>query len=160
MNFHLFLEKTNRIIAPIGMVALVIMMTVVSINVILRIFFGLPIFGTVEVVELTGVIFLSLIFAYTQFKGENIYVEIVIDRLPQRLQTITNSLTMFLNLVIIAVLVWAGSIRALETVRFHEVTPIFRISQALFRFCWVFGCVILFLVLLEQFSQYILRMKK
>jgi TRAP-type C4-dicarboxylate transport system permease small subunit len=155
-----FLEGMNRVLVRIGMWAILVMMSVVSLNVIGRAFFRYPIFGTVEIVELAGVIFVSLILAYTQFQRENITVNALIDKLPPRLQAITNCFTQFLNLVVIAALVWTGSVRALEMLRVGEITAIFRIPQYPFRFVWVFGCIVLLAVLVAQFVESLVKVIK
>ncbi len=155
-----FLEGMNRVLVRIGMWAIVIMMTVVSLNVIGRAFFRAPLFGTVEIVELAGVIFVSCILAYTQFQRENITVNALIDVLPPRLRAITNCFTQFLSLAIIAALAWTGSVRAFEMLRVGEITAIFRISQAPFRFVWVFGCIVLLVVLIAQFIESLIKVIK
>jgi TRAP-type C4-dicarboxylate transport system permease small subunit len=160
MGFMRFLERMNRVLVPIGMGAILIMMVVVSLNVIGRAFFRAPVFGTVEIVELAGVIFVSFILAYTQLQGENIIVNIVVEKLPPRPHAIINSFTQFLSLVIVAALVWTGFVRAWEMVRVREITAIFRITQAPFRFVWVFGCITLFLVLIAQFIESLVKVVK
>ena len=160
MVFRRFLDRMNRVLVPIGMGAILTMMTVVSLNVIGRAFFRFPVFGTVEIVELAGVIFVSFILAYTQLQGENIIVTVLVDRLPPRLKAILNSFTQFLSLVIIAALGWTGFVRALEMARVKEITAIFRITQVPFRFVWVFGCVTLFLVLMAQFIESLIKVVK
>jgi len=155
-----FLDGMNRVLVRIGMWAILVMMTVVSLNVIGRAFFRAPVFGTVEIVELAGVIFVSCILAYTQFQRENITVNALVDSLPPRLQSITNCVTQFLNLLIVAALVWTGSVRALEMFRVGEITAIFRIPQAPFRFVWVFGCLTLLAVLITQFIESLVKVIK
>jgi len=155
-----FLEEMNRVLVRIGMWAILVMMTVVSLNVIGRALFRAPVFGTVEIVELAGVIFVSFILAYTQFQRENITVTALVDSLPPRLQAITTCFTQFLNLVIVAALVWTGSVRALEMLRVGEITAIFRIPQAPFRFVWVFGCLTLLAVLIAQFIESLVKVIK
>ena len=155
-----FLERMNRVLVPIGMGAILIMMTVVSLNVIGRAFFRAPVFGTVEIVELAGVIFVSFILGYTQLQGENIIVNFLVDKLPPTLKAIISSFTQFLSLVIVAALGWTGLVRALEMARVREITAIFRITQVPFRFVWVFGCITLFLVLMAQFIESLVKVVK
>ena len=155
-----FLEGMNRVLVRIGMWAIVIMMIVVSLNVIGRAFFRAPLYGTVEIVELAGVIFVSCILAYTQFQRENITVNALVDSLSPRLKALTNCFTQLLSLVIVAALVWTGSVRALEMLRVGEITAIFRIPQAPFRFVWVFGCLTLLAVLITQFIESLVKVIK
>jgi TRAP-type transport system small permease protein len=157
MMLRRFLQKMNRVLVPTGMGGLIIMMGVVSANVFGRIFFGAPVYGTVEIVGLTGVIFVSLILPYTQLQGENIIVNVLVDKLPPRLRAVTKCFTLFLSMAIVAALAWTGSVRAVEMTQAKEITAIFRIAQAPFRFVWVFGCVIFFAVLVAQFIESLLQ---
>jgi TRAP-type C4-dicarboxylate transport system permease small subunit len=159
MAFSRFLKRMNQVLVPVGMVAILVMMVVVSLNVIGR-FFGLPVFGTTEVVELAGVIMVSFILAYTQFDKQNVAATALIDKLSPRLQAIANSLTQLLTLVIVALLGWTGFVRAEEMLEAGEITAIFRIPQAPFRFVWVFGCLALFVVLIGQFAESIHKVIK
>ena len=159
-GFLRFLERTNRILVSIGMWALLVMMAIVSVNVIGRAFFSAPVFGTVEIVELAGVIFVSFILAYTQYQRENITVSALVEKLPPRLQAMTDLFTQVLNLVIVAALVLTGFVRAVEMARVGEITAIFRIPQAPFRFVWVFGCIILFAVFIAQFIESLVKVIK
>ena len=160
MVFERFLERMNLVLVPIGMGAILIMMIIVSFNVIGRAFFSAPVYGTVEIVELAGVIFVSFILAYTQLRGENIVVSAVVDKLPPRLRAVVNCLTHLLSLLIVAALVWTGYVRASETVHVNEITAIFRITQAPFRFAWVFGSITLLLVLIAQFIESLVKVVK
>ena len=47
MVFLRFIERVNRIITPIGLGALLIMMTVVVVNVLGRALFSAPLYGAV-----------------------------------------------------------------------------------------------------------------
>jgi TRAP-type C4-dicarboxylate transport system permease small subunit len=158
MTFSRFLERMNYVLVPIGMGAILLMMTVVSLNVTGR-FFGLPVFGTTEIVELSGVIMVSFILAYTQFDKQNVAATALIDKLSPKLQAITNSLTLFLTLVIVALLGWTGFVRAQEMLSAGEITAIFRVPQAPFRFIWVLGCISLLLVLIGQFIESLFKVR-
>ena len=110
MDFSRFMEKASRILAPIGIGAIVIMMTIVVINVLGRAIINTPLKGTVEMVEMLGVIMVSFIIAYTQYKKRNIIVGIVADRMPPRMRAIVDSFTMLVSLAVVACIVWATAV--------------------------------------------------
>jgi TRAP-type C4-dicarboxylate transport system permease small subunit len=151
MAYLRFLERINRVLAPIGIGAMLIMMTIVTLNVLGRAAINAPIFGTVEVVELSGVIMASFIIAYTQERRQNITVKIVVDRLPPRLQGAFDTVTLLIGLVFVGLIAWTSSAFGLQFP--EEMTDTFEVPRLPFRLIWVFGCVVLFLVLAGQFIQ-------
>src|SRR6218665_3709690 len=90
--------------------SLVLMMLHVTLVVLLKYFFKLPIPGTAEVVAayyMIGVVFLPL--AYIEVHGRPIMVEVFYDRLPQRLQAPLDVLGSALSLGFYAFLAWQST---------------------------------------------------
>ncbi|MCW5229989.1 TRAP transporter small permease subunit [Verminephrobacter eiseniae] len=90
--------------------SLVLMMLHVTLDVLLKYFFKLPIPGTAEVVAayyMIGVVFLPL--AYIEVHGRPIMVELFYDRLPQRLQAPLDMLGSALSLGFYAFLAWQST---------------------------------------------------
>ena len=153
MDLTRFLEKVGRILAPIGIGAMVIMMTVVVINVLGRAIINTPLKGTVEMVEMTGAIMVSFVIAYTQFKKHNIIVGIVADRMPPKMRAIVDCFTMILSLAVVIGILWTAYITAVEMTIAGEYTGIFETAKYPFRIVWVFGLFTLALFLLLQIIQ-------
>lgn len=158
--FVRFLEGLTRIFVPIGIGALMIMMTVVTFSVIGRAAFSAPIFGSVEVVEFTGLILVSLIAAYTQLKRSNIAVSILIDRMTPRLRQVFDIFTLILSLFIMVLLLWNGATYAVQTSNWGELTYVFEISTLPFRIIWLIGVASLCLVLFAQIIESLTKVVK
>jgi TRAP-type C4-dicarboxylate transport system permease small subunit len=160
MAFMRIMERITHAVTPIGLGALAIMMVVVVINVVGRAFFRAPLYGAVELVQITGAILVSFIAAYTQSKRSNVIVSIVIDKLSPGVQRILYVFTMFLSLVTVAALVWAAFSVALEMTLTREETGVFQVAQYPYRIVWVFGLAVLLFLLLAQFIESIGKVLK
>ncbi len=154
------MERANHFLAPVGIGAMLIMMTVVTLNVLGRAIFNAPIFGTVEVVELTGVFLASFIIGYTQLLRKNITIPILIDRMPARVRGALDSFALFVGMFIFAVLAWTGVTVAWGMAAGSEYTGVFEIAKWPFRLVWGFGCIFLFLVLAAQFVESLAKVVK
>jgi len=94
-----FIEKVVGVGAWFAAVACAVMLFLVVINAISR-FLWASIPGTLEVVEsLMGVVAVMML-AYTQAEKGHIGVELVLQRLPGRVQKVVNSITLLLALVL------------------------------------------------------------
>jgi len=142
-------------------VSLVIMMAAVVANVIGRIFFAAPVFGTVEIVSLGGVFLISFAIGYTEQKRRHIVIEILVRKLPQWLQSLFAVVIIFFSLGMVALLVWGGFWIALEDATTPGATTyVLHLNKAPFRFAWVVGCIVLCGFLLRHFIEALHRVRK
>ena len=81
------------------MTFVVVMMLTITVNVILRYAFQLPMRGIGEIVELMMVLLVFLALAYAAARGSNIAVTLVTSRLPKRPRVILGSITSFYAVV-------------------------------------------------------------
>ena len=152
-----FMERVTRVLTPIGLGALLIMMVAVVINVVGRALFRAPLYGTVEIVEITGTFLISFIAVYTQFKRGNISVGIVVDQMPPRAQGIIGIFGLLLCVGIVAVLAWAAFINAENMVRTNELTGIFEVPKYPLRYVWVFGLLVLWVMFLVHLIESLVK---
>lgn len=158
MAYMRFLERLSKILSWVGMGVLLVMMAVITLNVLTRAIFNTPIYGTVELASLTGVIMVSLIFAYTQLLRQNVIVSIVVDRMTRRLRQIFDLFTLLISMAFVGLVVWTSGAFAL---RFrHEITEVFEISSFPFRTIFALGCLVLFVVLVGQFAESLVKLVK
>ncbi len=158
MTYLQFMDKVNRVLVPIGMGALMIMIAVVTVNIIGRATINAPIYGTVEIVEITQCIAASLILAYTQFMKQNIIVNIVVDTMKPRLRAGFDLFAMFLSVVFVALMAWTSTNYALQVT--GETTNVFQITRLPFRLIFAFGSMVLFFVLAGQFVESLVKVVK
>lgn len=71
-----------------------------------RYFFQRPITGSSELIEIGMLLLVFLAVGYTTLERSHVRVTILLFRLSERTQAIWNSLTSFLSLVIVAMMVW------------------------------------------------------
>lgn len=149
-------EKLNYIInwmseasAFIAGFATVAMVVIVTINMILRKVFNLPIPGFYDIVGLLGIVFFSFGIVYAAVKGAHVSVRILIDRVPEQYQRVLG----FFNRIIIAVfsglLAYAGVSVVWEQWLIGEGTTDLKIPLIPFRLVIVLAFVMLVIVILS-----------
>jgi TRAP-type C4-dicarboxylate transport system permease small subunit len=155
MSFWLNLDRvTTRVAIVVSGASLIIMMAAVVANVVGRIFFASPIYGSVEIVGLGGVFLISFAVGYTEQKRTHIVIRILVNKLPQRLQSLFVVFILFFSLGIVALLAWGGFRIGLEDATTPGATTyVLHLNKAPFRFAWVLGCIVLFGFLLHHFIE-------
>jgi TRAP-type C4-dicarboxylate transport system permease small subunit len=93
----------------IGSAFLLAMMVLIVANIIYRMT-GHVIKGSYELSELFIVVTASFALGYAALHKSHVDVNIVVDKLPQRLQAILSAVTSFLTMATWALTAWAGSI--------------------------------------------------
>jgi len=83
-------------------------------NVVLRIFYA-PIRGTYEIVSFLGALVIAFALGYTQKRKDNIIVDILTERFPERLARLVDTfaylvMTIFFSIVTWQVFVWGAKI--------------------------------------------------
>ena len=119
------MKRTNEamasLLAFVAGLSLVLMMVHVTLDVVLKYFFKLPIPGTAEVVAayyMIGTVFLPL--AYIEVHNRPIVVELFYDRVPQALQGWLDILGTVASLVFYAFLTWQSTKIALLSLESRE----------------------------------------
>ncbi len=129
-------------------IVLIIILLVVA-NVIGRYVFRNPVRGTVEMVELLTVALVFFILAYTEHKKGHVTVEVVVSRLPRRVQAVLGYIAGVFAVVFVAVICWQGVLLVLS-----RIFPLIETSQTLsipifpFLICLVLGSFVFTLELL------------
>lgn len=127
-------------------VMLASMMSLISVDVVLRYFFNRPIKGSYELVEflMVGVVFLGL--AYTQTAKGHVSVTLLTANLSAAQRAVLACFKYLLALGIFAVIFWRCIIQALSLHSNGVVSGILRIPTHPFMWIAVFGCALLCLV--------------
>lgn len=103
------LEKfTGRITALFSLLAqfaLAAVMFLIVANIIFRRFVA-PIPGTVEIVELGGALILGSSIAYCLYNGGHIFVDVLVQRLPEKHQKFVDFLGNLLMLILNGLIAW------------------------------------------------------
>jgi TRAP-type C4-dicarboxylate transport system permease small subunit len=124
------IRKTSFILCCIGMVFVIPLMLLTTVDVISRALWSKPISGTFELSEYLLAIIILLGAAYTQQVKGHVGVDFVTKRFGPRLKGFCEVLTNLGCMFILALLVWQGYVRAMEET---TVSDMLRIPQAPFR---------------------------
>ena len=116
--------------------------------------------GTLEIAGFAGVIVAAVAIGLAQRENRNIFVDIIINRFPERLRLITDCLCYFLSLVAMGFLFWAVFESAVEALNQGEITLTLSTKTYPFRFIWAGGLLILCLFLIQHFIGLLKGVKK
>ena len=124
------IQKVTRITAYAGMVLLVPMMLLTSLDVVTSKLWTTPVPGSMELSSFMLSVFVLLGVAYTHQVRGHVRVTMLTDRLPEKYYEILNIFTTLLTLFIVGIVVWQGLVVAFEA---HEVSDMLRIPALPFR---------------------------
>ena len=139
----------NLLLAIAG-VALICMMSVITLNVFGRLFFHAPILGAIEIAGLAGVVLIAIAMFYTEREQRNIYVEALVMHLPGKVRSWVDAATRLVSLLVVVLLFWAAFKDAILSAQFNEPTLVLGIYTSPFKFIWAAGLLILCLYLLKN----------
>ena len=142
-----------KVLLVVGAVALMVMMTIVVGNSLGRAFFKTPIFGTIEIAGLAGVIVVAAAIGFAEREQKNIVVDVVANRFTPRIRALADVFTLFLSLGAVAFLLWAIFNDALNSLTIRETTLTTGTFTAPFKFTWAIGIIILCLFLLQHMIE-------
>ena len=145
--FDRFIHSLTRVCDRIAQCAVVAMMLIVVGNILLRIFWR-PIYGTYDVVMVLGSIVVAFALGYCAVRRGHIAVEMVVARLPQRVQAIIDSITGILSLGIFAIIAWQCWVYGTDMWHRGEVSMSVYIPLHPFIYGVSFGCTLLCMVVL------------
>jgi TRAP-type C4-dicarboxylate transport system permease small subunit len=149
-----------KVLLVAGAVALMVMMTIVVGNSIGRALFKTPIFGTIEIAGLAGVVVVAIAVGFAEREHRNVVVDVVANRFTPRARAFADALTLFLSLGAVAFLFWAVSNNALNSITRRETTLTTGVITAPFKFTWAIGVIILCLFLIQHMIEAIRRGRK
>lgn len=124
-------RKTSFYLCCVGMVFVMPLMALTTVDVIARAVWSKPVPGTFELSEYLLAIAILLGAAYTQQVKGHVGVDFVTRRLGPRLKALSEALCTLGCLIIVGLLAWQGYLRAMEET---TVSDMLRVPQAPFRF--------------------------
>lgn len=147
-------NQSSRGLNAVAALAIIIMMVLTCADVVLR-FFGHPILGTYEIIGFLGSVVVSFSLAYTSIEKGHVSVEILIERLPERLQHFIDGVGSSISAVLFGLLAWQSAVYALEIKRSGEVSMTLQMPIYPFLLGIAVGCGLLFVVLiLDMFRSF------
>lgn len=101
-----FNGRVSSMLQWVGVVAILFMMTITTIDVFMAKVFLSPIRGALDVMELAQLIAISFAGAATLLAGKHVQVEFVVMILPKRVQDVIAVIVQILCLVLFVLAVW------------------------------------------------------
>ena len=133
--------------ALLGLIALV------ALNIMARAVFNSPIAGTYEIGQFLMVVVVFMAISYTQARKGHIALEILVKRFPLKVQTILQSVTLTVGIILFALMSWRSVVYGLRLLEGHETSMVLKIPHGPFLFLVAFGCILFCLVLIAQFLE-------
>jgi len=149
------IQRSTLYLSYVGMFFLIPMMLITSGEVVGRAVWSRPIPGSMELSSYMLVIFILLGVAYThQVKG-HVRVSMLVSRLPERITSAIDVLTILLSLFIIGIMAWQGWVVGIEE---RTVSDMLRVPQFPFRLlvsvAGVFLCLELLIDLVDTLKKF------
>jgi len=96
----------NKILMFMGGVAVLLLMSLATVNVCLRFFFNAPYRGTYEVVGFLGAIVIAFALGYTQKRKDHIVVDILTEKFPRRVNRILDRINYLVTTIFFSIVTW------------------------------------------------------
>lgn len=148
-SFERFVTKISQWSDRIAQMAVMAMMLISIGNILARIFWR-PIYGTFDYVSFFSVIVVSLALANGAVQRSHISVELVVARLPRRMQGMIGCFTNLLSLGLFAIVIWQCIVFAERMTKTRQVTMTAMLPFYPFIYLIAFGCFLLCLVILVE----------
>jgi TRAP-type C4-dicarboxylate transport system permease small subunit len=158
-----FERIVNRACKGLNVVAtalLFLLMIQGAADVIARYFFNAPIIGTMERGQVLMALMVFFGWGYTQIQKGHVTVELFITRFPPRARAITNFITTVLSLILFVLIVWQGTVAAIDTHKAGELIYVIHWPLAPFQLVVPLGAFFLCLILILELVKSISRGKE
>lgn len=127
MRVELFMRRICRIFAALGGILLTALTLMTVISVVKRSFFGAPIPGDFELVELGVAVSVSFFLPYCQIQDGNVIVDIFTAKAPEGVIRVLGVVGDLLLMLISAVLCWRLVHGCIEYREYEDVTMVLQI---------------------------------
>ena len=159
VKFESLINLISKYCDRIAQVAVMLMMLLVVANIVGRPF-GASIFGTLDFVGFINAVLVAFALAYCAIHKGHIEVEMVVSRLPERIQVIISIFTNFLGFGIFAVITWQCFLLAVDKLVGNEVSITALVPFHYYIFAVAFGCALLCMVILINLIKSVLKVVK
>jgi TRAP-type C4-dicarboxylate transport system permease small subunit len=141
--FSKILGAMSSVLARLGALALFFMVILTSVDVGCRYVLNSPILGAFELTEFLVLIVIFSFIGYTQALKGHICVDLLVSRLPSRVQTWIEIFNHTICLLLMALIAWMGYQRALELMMIGDNSPNLMIPKYPFAIFLSIGCAVM-----------------
>jgi TRAP-type C4-dicarboxylate transport system permease small subunit len=137
----------------LGVIVLVFMTFLTVADVIGRYAFQSPILGSTELTEYFLIVIVFLCVGWCTIQGKMVVVDLVLNRLPLKVQAGFNCLTLLISLAVLAITAWQTSLETMAVRDSLKGSSILRIPAYPFMWIVVIGFSVMCLVIIVQIAQ-------
>jgi TRAP-type C4-dicarboxylate transport system permease small subunit len=152
-----YLEKIddflNKILLIVGSVAVLFLMSLATVNVVLRFFFNAPYRGAYELVGFMGAIVIAFALGYTQKRKDHIVVDILTEKFPKRVNRVLDGVNYFITTIFFAIVSWQVFIWGMKISKSGEVSETLKIMFHPFIYSVSLGFAVFSLTLIIDFLK-------
>jgi TRAP-type C4-dicarboxylate transport system permease small subunit len=106
------IRVVSRVLGYVATGFMVVLMLLTVVDVFLRYFFKAPITGSTEISRLLMIIIVFPALGWAAIDRAHIRVDLIVSRIPPRLQAIFGSITFFIALVTFVIVTWRSFLEA------------------------------------------------
>jgi TRAP-type C4-dicarboxylate transport system permease small subunit len=151
------LEKANdflnKILMFVGSVAVLLLMSLATVNVVARFFFNAPYRGAYELVGFFGAIVIAFALGYTQKRKDHIVVDILTEKFPKGVNKILDGVNYFITTIFFAIVSWQVFVWGMKISKSGEVSETLKIIFHPFVYSVAVGFAIFSLTLIIDFLK-------
>lgn len=153
-----YLEKVNnflnRILLIVGSIAVLLLMSIATVNAFLRIpFIKATWRGAYETVGFLGAVVIAFALGYTQKRKDHIVVDILTEKFPKRVNRILDGINYFITMIFFAIVSWQVFVWGMKISKSGEVSETLKIVFHPFVFSVSLGFAVFSLTLLIDFAK-------
>jgi TRAP-type C4-dicarboxylate transport system permease small subunit len=153
-----YLEKIddflNKILMVLGSVAVLLLMSVATVNAFLRIpYIKATWRGAYETVGFLGAIVIAFALGYTQKRKDHIVVDILTEKFPKRVNKILDGVNYFITTIFFAVVSWQVFVWGMKISKSGEVSETLKIVFHPVIYCVALGFAVFSLTLVIDFLK-------
>jgi len=142
----------NKILMVLGSVAVLLLMTIATVNAFLRIPFIKSTWrGAYETVGFLGAIVIAFALGYTQKRKDHIVVDILTEKFPKKVNKILDGINYFITTIFFAIISWQVFVWGMKVSRSGEVSETLKIVFHPFIYSVAFGFAVFSLTLIIDF---------
>ena len=153
-----YLEKINvflnKILMIVGSVAVLLLMSIATVNAFLRIPFIKSTWrGAYETVGFLGAIVIAFALGYTQKRKDHIVVDILTEKFPKRVNRVLDGINYFITTIFFAIVSWQVFVWGMKISKSGEVSETLKIMFHPFIYSVSLGFAVFSLTLILDFLK-------
>ena len=149
VNLNMFL---NKVLMLLGGIAVLTLMSLATVNVVLRIF-HIPFRGAYEIVSFLGAVVIAFALGYTQKRKDHIVVDILTEKFPKKVNKMLDVINYVITMIFFAVVAWQTFIWGMKIWVSGEVSETLKIIYHPFIFSVSIGFAVLSFTIFIDFLK-------